>query len=375
MGKSIYTKAERKTALATRGTAPIIKQTRQQIERSTNVDELRTIADQAKGVEGYLRKRGASIDQLNEAVEIRLRSERRLGELWPTAPKAPAGRPKKIGVKTTPISQPPTIKELGFTKNDPRRWTALAKIPVKKFDEYIEDAKRNAQRITGNLPLKLDQRDKIADAKEKRRSVAPLTGDAFDLHCISVEEAPSLVSFESIDAIVTDPPYPKEYVDTFSSLARFALHALKPGGSLVCMTGHLYLPQYLSNLCIDGLNYQWICAYLTPGGQAVQIHPRRVNTFWKPLLWFVKGDYAGRWIGDVCKSSPNDNDKTHHHWGQSESGMADVIDRFTEPGQVICDPFCGGGTTGVVALAMGRKFIGLDVERKWIETTGDRLAS
>ena len=56
----------------------------------------------------------------------------------------------------------------------------------------------------------------------------------------------------------------------------------------------------------------------------MQVFPRKVNTFWKPLLWFTKGDYTREWIGDVCKSQTNDNDKRFHQWGQSLSGMADV---------------------------------------------------
>jgi site-specific DNA-methyltransferase (adenine-specific) len=79
----------------------------------------------------------------------------------------------------------------------------------------------------------------------------------------------------------------------------------------------------------------------------------------------------------VCSSDlsePNDNDKEHHHWGQSESGMADIIERFSYPGQTICDPFCGGGTTGVVAVRMNRLFVGIDCDQEAVATTLKRLA-
>jgi site-specific DNA-methyltransferase (adenine-specific) len=87
----------------------------------------------------------------------------------------------------------------------------------------------------------------------------------------------------------------------------------------------------------------------------------------------VKDAYKGDWIGDVTRSDVNDNDKRFHHWGQSESGMADLIDRVSMPGQTILDPFCGGGTTGVVALKMNRLFIGIDSDEKSISTTAARL--
>lgn len=178
---------------------------------------------------------------------------------------------------------------------------------------------------------------------------------------------------ESVDVIITDPPYPKEYLDLYEDLAIVARDLLKPGGSLVVMVGQSYLPEILEKMT-PHIRYHWTLAYLTPGGQSVQLWQRKVNTFWKPLLWFVNGDYTGDWIGDVAKSAVNDNDKRFHHWGQSESGMADIINRFSKPGDTILDPFMGGGTTGVVAVSMNRKFIGIDIDQKAVETSKARIA-
>jgi site-specific DNA-methyltransferase (adenine-specific) len=179
----------------------------------------------------------------------------------------------------------------------------------------------------------------------------------------------------SIDVIITDPPYPKEFLPVFTKLAGVAARCLKPGGSLLVMCGQSYLPDVLRLLASDVLRYQWTLAYLTPGGQAAQVWPRKVNAFWKPVCWFVKGEYKGDWIGDVVTSAVNDNDKRFHNWGQSESGMAVLVERFSLPGQLILDPFVGGGTTGVVALKLGRRFIGIDSDLNSIAMTRARIAS
>ena len=142
---------------------------------------------------------------------------------------------------------------------------------------------------------------------------------------------------------------------------------------MLVMVGQSYLPEVLARMT-PHIKYHWTLSYLTPGGQSVQLWQRKVNTFWKPVLWFTKGDYVGDWVGDVARSQVNDNDKRYHDWGQSESGMADLIERFTYPGQMIVDPFCGGGTTGVVAVRMGRRFIGIDCDSEAIATTRRRLA-
>jgi site-specific DNA-methyltransferase (adenine-specific) len=142
---------------------------------------------------------------------------------------------------------------------------------------------------------------------------------------------------------------------------------------MIVMCGQSWLPQILTDMAAE-INYLWTAAYLTPGGQSAQVFPRKVNTFWKPLLIFSSGEYKGDWYGDVSKSKVNDNDKNHHHWGQSESGMADIIDRFTYPGDLVLDPFCGAGTTGVAAVKMNRLFRGIETDEAHIETSKRRLA-
>ncbi len=191
-------------------------------------------------------------------------------------------------------------------------------------------------------------------------------------HC-PVADLSQHVQPESVDCIITDPPYPREFLPVYSDLAQFAEYALKPGGSLVVMTGQSYIQDVMQRLASTGLTYQWTLAYLTPGGQATQLWQKNVNTFWKPILWFVKGDYTGKWIGDVCKSAVNNNDKRFHTWGQSESGMTDIIERFTLPGQLICDPFLGGGTTAIIATQLERRFIGCDIDESCVQEAQEQV--
>ncbi len=175
---------------------------------------------------------------------------------------------------------------------------------------------------------------------------------------------------ESIDIIITDPPYPREYLPLYEDLAKLAAKVLRPGGSLVVMTGQSYLPEII-NLMTPHIKYYWAACYLTLGGESPHLWQKKVNTFWKPLLWFVKGDYKGMCVGDVCKS--DDRDKRFHDWCQSESGMVDVVERFSQPGDVVLDPFMGSGTTGMVALQLNRKFVGVDVDSECIAVCKQRI--
>ena len=183
----------------------------------------------------------------------------------------------------------------------------------------------------------------------------------------------TLTDLTNIDAIITDPPYPYEYIDLYQDLAETAARILKPGGTCAVMVGQSYLPEIFAKM-LPHLTYRWTLAYLTPGGQAVQIWERNINTFWKPVILFTNGEpEQSDWIGDVTRSAVNDNDKYHHQWGQSESGMADLIQRLTKPDELICDPFLGGGTTAVICQQLNRRFIGCDTNEDCVNKTAQRL--
>lgn len=53
--------------------------------------------------------------------------------------------------------------------------------------------------------------------------------------------------------------------------------------------------------------------------------------------------------------------------------MERIVLASTEEGQIILDPFCGSGTTGVEAVRFGRKFIGIDVSEDYLEISKRRL--
>jgi DNA modification methylase len=68
-------------------------------------------------------------------------------------------------------------------------------------------------------------------------------------------------------------------------------------------------------------------------------------------------------------------DKVLHEWGQSETGFADLIKRLTKPGEIICDPCMGSGTTGVAALRLGRFFIGVEEDPDVFKIAKARIGS
>ena len=208
--------------------------------------------------------------------------------------------------------------------------------------------------------------EELTDLSEQYASTADYKVVLSDIRALRIHVEP-----ESIDAIITDPPYNRAAIETYRYLAEFAAYALRPGGSLLAMAGQSYLPDVYQAL--SALTYHWTIGYITPGGQSPQIWERKVNTFWKPVLWYVKGEYTGSWIGDVVTTPANANDKRFHYWGQNEIGTGALVEMVTKPGDLVADPFLGGGTTGVVALDLKRRFLGSDVDETAIKLAKGRL--
>jgi site-specific DNA-methyltransferase (adenine-specific) len=241
---------------------------------------------------------------------------------------------------------------------------AIKAASPEKFQSII-DGKLSVARAKKEVKAEQDQADlekaQTEIKAEKRKSIESVC----DLRVCSCRDL--FASGIKPDAVICDPPYPREFLPVFSELAEACKVS---GGPLVAvMSGQSYLPEVLQRLC-EHLEYRWTLAYMTPGGQAVQQWQSKVNTAWKPVFLFGK---ASEWFGDVAVSKPNDNDKRFHGWGQSESGMADLVSRLTKPGQLVCDPFIGGGTTAVVSLSLGRRFVGCDIDPDAVKKTRQRI--
>ena len=53
--------------------------------------------------------------------------------------------------------------------------------------------------------------------------------------------------------------------------------------------------------------------------------------------------------------------------------MNALLGRFSIANETILDPFMGSGTTGVAAIQMGRKFIGIEREPKYFDISCKRI--
>jgi site-specific DNA-methyltransferase (cytosine-N4-specific) len=62
------------------------------------------------------------------------------------------------------------------------------------------------------------------------------------------------------------------------------------------------------------------------------------------------------------------------HFATFPTGLVEpCILAGTKPGDLVLDPFCGSGTTGLVALRHGRKFLGLELSAEYAKMARARI--
>jgi len=179
------------------------------------------------------------------------------------------------------------------------------------------------------------------------------------------------IADRSIDLILTDPPYPREYLPLWSDLADLAARVLRPGRFLIAYTGQMYLEDVMHALSAR-LRYYWLGTLHHIGAVGTQ-HARRMMNAAKPILYYTNGEAVKHaYCYDYLKSPQRD--KRFHHWGQSLGPVRYLVETFTRPGDLVLDPFTGGGTTALACAQTGRRFLGYEIDPQTAERARARLA-
>ena len=216
----------------------------------------------------------------------------------------------------------------------------------------------------------------LRENEEARESIrARPAGETVTLHHSAVTGLHELVAAASVDVIFTHPPGTDEALRLFSDLASFADHSLKPGGVLVVMAHAPLLPRIIERLSRQEL--KWVLEFDVqfPGAQGRSGYPYRVNLHRRPLLVYAKPGFSLNGGSDVIAvPAPGELSDDRSAWHPVEVAMAMTVERFTQPGQVVCDPLMLGRPGSMLgAMENGCIFIGADWDRSCINRTREVL--
>ena len=84
------------------------------------------------------------------------------------------------------------------------------------------------------------------------------------------------------------------------------------------------------------------------------------------------------WLLPICSGGERvkgEGGAKAHPTQKPESLLYRVLLACTNPGDVVLDPFFGTGTTGAVARRLGRRWIGIEREKRYVKVARERIAS
>ena len=249
----------------------------------------------------------------------------------------------------------PKAAEVVLLGKLPDAKTALPKVEPELLPKVAE---RIAQ---GNAHSVKDAVERIR--REERQTTKPvLQGvyDGLDIRRGDFREVLADIPDHSVDIILTDPPYPQEYLPLWDDLGAFAARVLKPTGVLLAYSGQLHLPQVLAMLT-QHLRWWWMCAIQHTGGSGyVVAGGRRIINNWKPLLVLAPKDAPlSTHFRDFIEGGGRQ--KELHNWEQSTDEAVRILQTFGHPNALVVDPFAGSGSFGRAALQTGMRFIGAEI--------------
>ncbi len=338
----------------------------QALAKATDIQEIKQVRDVAEAIRKLAKTAGAGLDIQNEGAKLKIRAERKGGEKLKETEKAQGKRTDLV----TPCHhvEKETLAEMGITKKQSSRWQKEADIPDNVVEEYLENDKGLELTTAGLMKVGKDTKRESEREKKAREGKKAKSSEKYHVETADIR---TYQTKKRYDFIITDPPYPKKYLELYDVLAWRAGDWLVDGGLLIAMCGQSYLDEIIASMS-KHLDYYWTGCYSTPG-QPTPLRQRQVNTTWKPLLFFTrKGDeYKGKIFGDVFKSEKPE--KEGHDWGQSVTGMLSIVSMVCLRGQSIFDPFLGAGATGVAALKHQCYFGGIDIDENSINISKGRM--
>ena len=280
-------------------------------------------------------------------------------------------------------------------------WThhrAVARLTPPDQRRWLKKAHPKAGETTPKLSVaefkKAIRQEKILKREaEARRIAAEKTGKPW-----VIAESEAVVQCQ---ALVTDPPYgildePWEPTQLEKFTREWAERWSQCGADLLAVfwsqrylrEGHKWLAE-----SFDGYAFQQLLVWHYPNNKSPQSRAGFKQTY-EPVFLFRKDGAKreitigagadGEWgkdltdfdchVAAVPQSNFNGENMKQHPAQKPVSAMRWLVNALTSPGDLVCDPFCGSGTTGIAAMQLGRRFYGIELDPAYRKVAEGRIA-
>lgn len=121
-----------------------------------SIDEVKAIRDKAEMLRAYAKQAKESLEMQNYCAEIKLRAERRAGEMLREQEKNPGGQAEHESYRSHDVTtRIPRIEDLGINRMQSSRWQKIADLEEETFEQHIDTYKQEAKELTTASVLRL----------------------------------------------------------------------------------------------------------------------------------------------------------------------------------------------------------------------------
>ena len=161
----------------------------------------------------------------------------------------------------------------------------------------------------------------------------------------------------SVDMVLADPPYPDYHTDKwgFVDLGFLKLLDCK---QLIFWSAKVDFPLDYTAIHIwdkkTGVGSMYERIFERNGGKAYRVFRH----------YLINSTVAAKYTKDVFTGHPSQ---------KPINLILELIEKYTEKGDTILDPFMGSGTTGVACAKLNREFIGIELDETYFEIAQKRI--
>jgi DNA modification methylase len=353
------------------------------IEETRTVDEAMGLLNTVSSMQVYLKAEKQDAEIQNQVAEMKVRTQRKLGQLIKQGQEsgeiAGHGGDRKSIKVTNSYLDTKTLDEVGIDKMQAHRFKAIAEIPEEVFDTEIRETIESKKEVTTAGLLKVgkeikkadalaDKRDEIATAFKAEIKVFP---NVYNMH---YDDYLELIANDSVDLLITDPPYSTDVADIEAFAADWLPKALnkvkKSGRAYICIGAYpKEVGAYLKILLAQDkfiLDNPLIWSYKNTLGVTPKM---KYNLNYQVILHLYSDDSAPLDTGitnemfSVMEINAPDGrlGDRFHTWQKPDELAMRLVRHSTQVGDSVIDPFCCTGSFLLAAAKLKRNASGCDI--------------
>ena len=362
-----------------------VQQVRRDLAKMVDVAAIKEVADKSETLARYYRKSIKDIRAANACAEAVLWAWVRMGEIV-NGQIGGKGRPKKCVTGDTFIANIATA--LSVSRRTVTRYQLAARMNEQaNFDAHLSEYRDDE--VGRNLALMTF----LADIRRllRREDNPPLPPPSDDWKVTSSQKV------IHCDALITDPPYgildePWEPAELRSFTTEWAKRWNNCGADIIIIfwsQANLGQGQRWFDDSLTNYRFTQLLVWHYPNNKKPSSRKMFKRT-WEPVLFYRRQDSgkdifvrSNEWgngltsfdchVAAVPQSNFKDADLKRHPAQKPVSVMRWLINASTDPDDMVCDPFCGSGTTGIAARQLGRKFHGIERDKEFRDMARRRI--